>query len=122
MNDVTNIINDISQFDPQAASRLLPLVYNELRRLSAQRLAQEKTGQTLQVSAIVHEAYLRLIGGNDQGQDLDGRSHFFAAMRRTLIEYARSEPPSSMVDRRGGSPSTRPFVWARTNQTSCCRC
>jgi hypothetical protein len=63
MNDVTNIINDTSQGDPQASSRLFPLVYDELRHQASQRLAQEKPGQTLQGTALVHEAYLRLVGG-----------------------------------------------------------
>src|ERR1700734_2587860 len=78
--------------EPRPARELLPLVYNELRRLAAQRLAREAPGQTLQATALVHEAYLRLIGG-DPDQPLDGRGHFFAAaaeaMRRILVENAR---------------------------------
>jgi hypothetical protein len=77
MNDVTRILSAIEQGDPQAAAELLPL-YDELRKLAAQRLAQEKPGQTLQATALVHEAYLRLVGG-EQTQDWDGRRHFFAA-------------------------------------------
>jgi RNA polymerase sigma factor (TIGR02999 family) len=90
MSDVTRILSAIEQGDPQAAEQLLPLVYDELRKLAAARLAQEKPGQTLQATALVHEAYLRLVGG---GQKWDGRAHFFAAaaeaMRRTLVESAR---------------------------------
>ena len=92
MTDVTRILSAIEQGDPQAAAQLLPLVYDELRELAAQRLAQEKPGQTLQATALVHEAYLRLMGG-EQTQDWDGRRHFFAAaaeaMRRILIDRAR---------------------------------
>jgi RNA polymerase sigma factor (TIGR02999 family) len=92
MTDVTRILSAIEQGDPQAAALLLPLVYDELRKLAAQRLAQEKPGQTLQATALVHEAYLRLVGG-EQTQDWDGRRHFFAAaaeaMRRILIDRAR---------------------------------
>ena len=92
MTDITRILSAIEQGDPQAAAQLLPLVYDELRKLAAQRLAQEKPGQTLQATALVHEAYLRLVGGA-QTQDWDGRRHFFAAaaeaMRRILIDRAR---------------------------------
>jgi RNA polymerase sigma factor (TIGR02999 family) len=92
MNDVTRILSAIELGDPQAAGQLLPLVYDELRRLAAQRLAQESPGQTLQATALVHEAYIRLIGG-DPGRPWDGRGHFFAAaaeaMRRILVENAR---------------------------------
>jgi RNA polymerase sigma factor (TIGR02999 family) len=92
MNDVTRILSAIEQGDPRAAEQLLPLVYDELRRLAAQRLAQEKPGQTLQATALVHEAYLRLVAG-DQEREWDGRGHFFAAcaeaMRRILVEKAR---------------------------------
>jgi RNA polymerase sigma factor (TIGR02999 family) len=93
MSDITSIINAIEQGDAQAASQLLPLVYEELRRLAAQRLAHEKPGQTLQATALVHEAYLRLVGEDGQAQPWDNRGHFFAAaaeaMRRILIENAR---------------------------------
>jgi RNA polymerase sigma factor (TIGR02999 family) len=92
MNDVTRILSAIEQGDPQAAAQLLPLVYDELRRLAAQKLAQEKPGQTLDATALVHEAYLRLVGG-DGAPQWDGRGHFFAAaaeaMRRILVETAR---------------------------------
>src|SRR5947209_8520489 len=90
MSDVTRILNAIEQGDPHAAERLLPLVYRELRRLAARKLAQERPGQTLDATALVHEAYLRLAGGGDGWA---GRGHFFAAaaeaMRRILIERAR---------------------------------
>jgi RNA polymerase sigma factor (TIGR02999 family) len=92
MTDVTRILSAIEQGDPQAAAQLLPLVYDELRQLAAQRLAQETPGQTLEATALVHEAYLRLVGG-EQTQGWDGRRHFFAAaaeaMRRILIDRAR---------------------------------
>jgi RNA polymerase sigma factor (TIGR02999 family) len=91
MSEVTRILSGIDRGDPEAAERLLPLVYDELRRLAAQKLAQEKPGQTLQATALVHEAYLRLLGTEDPGWN--GRGHFFAAaaeaMRRILVENAR---------------------------------
>lgn len=90
--DVTQILSAIEQGDSCASSELLPLVYEELRRLAAGRMNQEKSGQTLQPTALVHEAFMRLVGGNDR-QQWDGRGHFFAAaaeaMRRILIENAR---------------------------------
>jgi RNA polymerase sigma factor (TIGR02999 family) len=92
MNDVTRILSAIEQGDPQAAEQLLPLVYDELRRLAAAKMAREKPGQTLQATALVHEAYLRLVGGM-QAQHWNSRGHFFAAaaeaMRRILVEKAR---------------------------------
>jgi RNA polymerase sigma factor (TIGR02999 family) len=92
MSDVTHILSAIEQGDPRAAEQLLPLVYDELRKLAAQRLAQEKPGQTLQATALVHEAYLRLVGAGP-GEPWDNRRHFFAAaaeaMRRILIDNAR---------------------------------
>jgi RNA polymerase sigma factor (TIGR02999 family) len=92
MSDVTRILAAIEQGDPKAAEQLLPLVYDELRQLAAQRLAQEKPGQTLQATALVHEAYLRLVDV-DKAQQWNSRSHFFAAaaeaMRRILVEQAR---------------------------------
>jgi RNA polymerase sigma factor (TIGR02999 family) len=92
MNDVTRILSAIEQGDSTAAGRLLPLIYDELRKLAAQKLSREPPGQTLQATALVHEAYLRLIGdGAERGWS--GRGHFFAAaataMRRILIERAR---------------------------------
>jgi RNA polymerase sigma factor (TIGR02999 family) len=93
MNDVTILLSAASQGDPNAAEQLLPLVYEELRRLAAQRLAAEASGQTLQPTALVHEAYLRLTGSDGAQQDWDSRGHFFAAaaeaMRRILVESAR---------------------------------
>jgi RNA polymerase sigma factor (TIGR02999 family) len=92
MSDVTRILSDIQHGDPTAAEQLLPLVYQELRRLAAAKLAQETPGQTLQATALVHEAYLRLIG-NGEAVDWNSRGHFFGAaaeaMRRILIERAR---------------------------------
>src|ERR1700758_5354669 len=92
MNDVTRVLSAIEQGDPRATEQLLPLVYNELRKLAAQKLAQEKPGQTLQATALVHEAYLRLVD-QDQVQRWDSRGHFFAAaaeaMRRILVDAAR---------------------------------
>jgi RNA polymerase sigma factor (TIGR02999 family) len=92
MNDVTQLLNAIDQGDRHAPAQLLPLVYDELRRLAAQHLAQEKPGQTLQPTALVHEAYLRLVGADPEAH-WDSRGHFFAAaaesMRRILIEEAR---------------------------------
>jgi RNA polymerase sigma factor (TIGR02999 family) len=92
MNDVTRILSAVEHGDPQAAGELLPLVYAELRRLAKQRLAQEKPGQTLQATALVHEAYLRLVDG-EVIQRWESRGHFFAAaaeaMRRILVDNAR---------------------------------
>jgi RNA polymerase sigma factor (TIGR02999 family) len=98
MSDVTQILNAIDQGDPKAADQLMPLVYDELRKLAAQKLAQEKPGQTLQATALVHEAYLRLVGGDPsapQERQWNSRGHFFAAaaeaMRRILINRARDK-------------------------------
>jgi RNA polymerase sigma factor (TIGR02999 family) len=92
MTEVTRILAAIEQGDPRAAEQLLPLVYNELRGLAAQKLAQEKPGQTLQPTALVHEAYLRLVV-HDDSRRWNDRGHFFAAaaqaMRRILVENAR---------------------------------
>jgi RNA polymerase sigma factor (TIGR02999 family) len=92
MNEVTSILSAIEQGDAKAAEQLLPLVYDELRKLAAQKLAHEKPGQTLQATALVHEAYLRLVGA-EKDQQWDSRGHFFAAaaeaMRRLLVENAR---------------------------------
>jgi RNA polymerase sigma factor (TIGR02999 family) len=92
MSDVTRLIDAAAAGDPHAAADLLPLVYDELRKLAAARLADEKPGHTLQPTALVHEAYVRLVGG-DQAQTWNSRGHFFAAaaeaMRRILIESAR---------------------------------
>lgn len=101
MSDVTRILSAIDAGDPSAAEKLLPLVYEELRKLAAQRLVQEKPGQTLQATALVHEAYLRLVDGA-QARHWNGRGHFFAAaaeaMRRILVDRAREKA----ADKRGG--------------------
>jgi RNA polymerase sigma factor (TIGR02999 family) len=92
MSEVTRILSAIEEGDPHAAEQLLPLVYDELRKLAASKLAQEKPGQTLQATALVHEAYLRLVN-TDQAEHWNSRGHFFAAaaeaMRRILVENAR---------------------------------
>lgn len=108
MSNVTRILSAIEQGDPQAAAQLLPLVYDELRKLAAKKLAQEKPGQTLDATALVHEAYLRLVGD----QQFATRRHFFAAaaqaMRRILIEAARRKQivPRSHFD--GLEPAAKP--------------
>src|SRR6187399_2101812 len=93
MSDVTRILFKIERGEPAAAEQLLPLVYDELRKLAAAKLAHEKPGQTLQATALVHEAYLRLVGGAQDGKAWDGRGHFFAAaaeaMRRILVDNVR---------------------------------
>jgi RNA polymerase sigma factor (TIGR02999 family) len=95
MSDVTRILSQIESGDPSAAEQLLPLVYDELRKLAAAKLAHEKPGQTLQATALVHEAYLRLVGNGERGQAWDNRGHFFAAaaeaIRRILVENARKK-------------------------------
>jgi RNA polymerase sigma factor (TIGR02999 family) len=99
MSEVTRILSQIEQGDPHAVEQLLPLVYDELRKLAAQKLSQENPGQTLQATALVHEAYMRLVGD----QRFDNRGHFFAAaaeaMRRILIDRARQR----LSLRRGGN-------------------
>src|SRR5713101_2335428 len=91
MSEVTRLLDGISEGDPQAADKLLPLVYEQLRHLAASKMANEAPGQTLQPTALVHEAWLRLAG--NENQKWDGRAHFFAAaaeaMRRILVESAR---------------------------------
>jgi RNA polymerase sigma factor (TIGR02999 family) len=108
MSEVTQILHAIAGGDPSAASQLLPLVYNELRQLAARKLAQETPGQTLQPTALVHEAYLRLVAstgpGGEDATSWDSRGHFFAAaaeaMRRILVENARHK---HAVKRGGGA-------------------
>lgn len=101
MSDATLLLNAVENGDPAAANRLLELLYHELRRLAASRLAQEKSGQTLQPTALVHEAWLRLVGA--QNPKFENRAHFFAAaaeaMRRILIDRARHK----LTMRRGGN-------------------
>ena len=128
MSDVTRILSAIEQGDPHAAEQLLPLVYDELRKLAAQKLAQEKPGQTLQATALVHEAYLRLVDV-EKAQHWDSRGHFFAAaaeaMRRILVDHARDK----QRHKRGGGwqraeprysstwPSrTPPTIWSRSTR------
>src|SRR5690242_11616254 len=93
MNEITRILNAIEHGDETAASQFLPLVYDELRRLAAQKLAHEKPGQTLNATALVHEVYLRLVGDPQEQRSFKNRGHFFAAaaaaMRRILIDNAR---------------------------------
>jgi RNA polymerase sigma factor (TIGR02999 family) len=106
MSEVTHILDAIAEGDPRAAEQLLPLVYDELRKLAAQRLARERTGQTLNATALVHEAYLRLVASGDReaprSPEFNSRGHFFAAaaeaMRRILVEQARRKK----ADKRGG--------------------
>jgi RNA polymerase sigma factor (TIGR02999 family) len=108
MTEVTRILSAIEQGDPHAAEQLLPLVYDELRQLAAQKLAQEKPGQTLDATALVHEAYLRLVDV-DQTQPWNSRGHFFAAaaeaMRRILVEQARRK----QALKRGGGQERQPL-------------
>ena len=108
MSDVTRILSALDRGDPSAAGRLLPLVYEELRRLAAARLAQEKPGQTLSATALVHEAYLRLVDV-DKAQQWNSRGHFFAAaaeaMRRILVENARRK----QAQKRGGGLQRHPL-------------
>lgn len=104
MPEVTQILSQIESGDPQAADQLLPLVYDELRRLAAARLADEKPGHTLQPTALVHEAYVRLVD-SDHARQWHGRNHFFAAaadaMRRILVDHARRKKSEK---RGGGKP------------------
>src|ERR1700745_3648890 len=105
MSEVTRILSAIEQGDPHAAARLLPLVYDELRRLAAAQLAREKPGQTFEATALVHEAYLRLVGD----QQFANRRHFFAAaaqaMRRILVEAARRKQLVPRVELEGLQPT-----------------
>lgn len=108
MSDVTHILSAIERGDPHAAGRLLPLVYDELRRLAAEKMAQEKPGQTLQATALVHEAYLRLVAG-DEAAKWNSRAHFFGAaaeaMRRILVDQARRK----LAVKRGGQSRRVPL-------------
>ena len=107
MNEVTRILSAVEGGEPQEAELLLPLVYNELRRLAAQKLAREKPGQTLDATALVHEAYLRLVAADERGWD--SRGHFFAAaaeaMRRILVDQARRKQSL----RHGGGRKRQPL-------------
>ena len=117
MSHVTRILSAIEAGDPQAAEQLLPLVYDELRKLATQRLAQEKPGQTLQPTALVHEAYLRLVDVK-QAPQWNGRGHFFAAaaeaMRRILVDQARRK----LADKRGGGGRRIPLDAVDFSSTS----
>jgi RNA polymerase sigma factor (TIGR02999 family) len=108
MNNVSQLLSALEQGDPHAASQLLPLVYDELRRLAAQKLAHEPAGQTIQPTELVHEAYLRLVGA-DAASEWDDRGHFFAAaaeaMRRILVENARRKHSL----KRGGGRQRQPL-------------
>ncbi len=108
MSDVTRILSQIESGDPSAAEQLLPLIYDELRKLAAAKLAHEKPGQTLQATALVHEAYLRLVGGETSALYRD-RNHFFStaatAMRRILVDAARAK----RSDKRGGGHLREPL-------------
>lgn len=108
MSDVTQILQQIEDGDPLAAEQLLPLVYDELRRLATAKLAQEKPGQTLQATALVHEAYVRLVDGS-QARRWNSRGHFFGAaaeaMRRILVEHARHKA----TNKRGGGRTRVPL-------------
>jgi RNA polymerase sigma factor (TIGR02999 family) len=108
MSEVTRILSAIEQGDPHAADQLLPLVYDELRKLAAQKMAQEAPGQTLQATGLVHEAYLRLVDV-EKAQHWNGRGHFFAAaaeaMRRILIDRAREK----LAQKRGGGRKRVPL-------------
>jgi RNA polymerase sigma factor (TIGR02999 family) len=128
MTDITRILSALERGDPSAAAQLLPLVYDELRRLAAEKMANERPGQTLQATALVHEAYLRLVppsssppghGEEQQGVRWNSRGHFFAAaaeaMRRILVENARRKQPRNGAARSSAlnwipstSPSPRP--------------
>jgi RNA polymerase sigma factor (TIGR02999 family) len=122
MSDVTGILSAIEQGDAHAAEQLLPLVYDELRRLAAQRLAQEKPGQTLQATALVHEAYLRLVATPErergEAPHWNSRAHFFGAaaeaMRRILVDQARRK----QADKRGGQERRVPLEVADIGYTS----
>ena len=109
MSDVTRILSAIEQGDPHAAEQLLPLVYDELRKLAAARMAEERADHTLQPTALVHEAYLRLVEGAAPNTTWDSRGHFFAAaaeaMRRILVDQARRRTAA----KRGGGANRRPL-------------
>jgi RNA polymerase sigma factor (TIGR02999 family) len=117
MSEVTRVLTAIEQGDPHAAEQLLPLVYQELRALAAQRLAQEQPGQTLQATALVHEAYLRLVEA-DRAAHWNSRAHFFGAaaeaMRRILVDQARLKH----ADKRGGQARRVPLEAADIGFTS----
>ena len=135
MSDVTYILSAIEQGDPRAADQLLPLVYDELRKLAVQKLAHENPGQTQQATALVHEAYVRLVanvsGELSERQSWDSKRHFFAsaaeAVRRILVDAARNEEPKSMaadctgsmpVQSRSLRPSRTRTLWHSTKHST----
>ena len=122
MADVTQILTELECSGPQSAERLLSLVYDELRALAARKLIHERPGQTLQATALVHEAYLRLVG-DDKAKKWHGRAHFFAAaaeaMRRILINRAETNDGSSAVVVENAWTSTRSPSWMTPRTTTC---
>ena len=118
MSEVTQILNAIGRGEPHASAELLPLVYDELRRLAARELSQEKPGQTLQATALVHEAWLRLAGSDQAGQRWEGQRHFFSAaaeaMRRILVENARRRPRPGMAANCSG------WTWTKSKSLRGC--
>ena len=121
MSEVTRILSAIEHGDPLASGQLLPLVYDELRRLAAAKLAQEKPGQTLQATALVHEAYVRLLDV-DEAQQWDSRGHFFAAaaeaMRRILINRAHDKSaPNEAVNATASISTTSRSPWTPTTKS-----
>lgn len=121
MTDVTRVLSAIEQGDPQAGEKLLPLVYEELRKLAAQKMAQQAPGQTLQATALVHEAYIRLVDV-EKARHWDSRGHFFAAaaeaMRRILVNNARrkARPKHGGDRRRVGLEEVASFAQSRTDE------
>jgi RNA polymerase sigma factor (TIGR02999 family) len=103
MNDVTRILSAMEQGDPKAAEELMPVVYEELRKLAAQKLAQEKPGQTLQATDLVHEAYLRLVDAN-RARDCNSRGEFFAAAAEAMRRIAIDPPATSRGSSSGAAP------------------
>ena len=123
MTDVTRILSQIESGDPSAAEQLLPLVYDELRKLAAAKMAQEKPGQTLQATALVHEAYIRLVDV-EKAQHWNSRGHFFAAaaeaMRRILVDSARAKHGTKRGGGRcSGTASARGCRRCRTRRAAC---
>ncbi len=105
MHEVTRILGAIEQGDPSAAEQLLPLVYDELRRLAAEKMAQEKPGQTLQATALVHEAYIRLVD-TEKVQHWTSRRHFFAAAAEALLRIRVENARRKQAEKRGGAAFT----------------
>src|SRR5438445_5580555 len=116
MSDVSRLLDSIARGDSRAADQLLPLVYDELRRLATQKLAREKPGQTLDATGLVHEAYLRLVDNADERRSFNNKSHFFAAaatvMRRILIDNARRKH----AVKHGGGLNRQPLVLCQSQE------